>query len=256
VGPINNLPRDEHASTYDALAELFAHLLPSFESVCGYIDALELYDDRLEGEHELPQADAVARTPQPAEPRSLRGRTLQVITKIVEYDLKTDETFEGVWHVEGMSHEHILATGVYTLHRDAGLAGGELRFKRGYTPEEAGALFWTIPQCRPSSIEEMVDEAYVPVGTVATPAGRGFVFPNSHVHKLSPMSATEQPARRQVIVFWLVDPDVTLTGMEEVPLPQSTMTYEQACEVRLALMEERRRHKQSHNVRAVSLCEH
>jgi len=255
-GPINNLPREAHGATYDALAELFAHLLPSFESVCGYVDALDLYGDELEGEHELPEADAEARAPQPAAPRSLRGRTVQVITKIVEYSLAEGETFEGVWHVEGMSHEHILATGVWTLHRDPGLEGGDLRFKRAYTKEEAGALFWNIAQVRPTSIEDIAGEGHVPVGSVATEAGCGFVFPNSHVHKLTTLSPSAQPATRQVIVFWLVDPEVTITGMEDVPLPQSTMTYEEACEVRLALMEERRVHKQSQNVRVVSLCEH
>lgn len=255
-GPINNLPRATHEATYGALAELFAHLLPAFESVWGYVEALELYDDALEGEHELPQIEARQRPPAPAVPRSLRGRTVQVITKIVEYALTEGETFEGVWHVEGMSHEHILATGVWTLHRDPGLEGGDLRFKRAYTTDDAGALFWNIAQVRPTAIETMAGEGHVPLGTVTTGAGCGFVFPNSHVHRLTTMSAAGQPATRQVIVFWLVDPEVTITGMEDVPLPQSTMTYEQACEVRLALMEERRVHKQSHNVRAVSLCEH
>ena len=50
-----------------------------------------------------------------------------MITKIIEYRLQDAESFEGVWHVEGMSHENILATGVYTLHRDANLDGGGLQ---------------------------------------------------------------------------------------------------------------------------------
>ena len=32
---------------------------------------------------------------------SLKGRKLQVITKIVDYELDDTKSYEGVWHVEG-----------------------------------------------------------------------------------------------------------------------------------------------------------
>ena len=51
-------------------------------------------------------------------PVSLRGRRLQVVTKIVDYELAPGETYEGVWHVEGMSHEEIVATAIYFIDRD------------------------------------------------------------------------------------------------------------------------------------------
>ena len=44
--------------------------------------------------------------------------------------------YEGVWHVEGMPHENILATGVYLLNIDPELEGGELLFKRNFTVDE------------------------------------------------------------------------------------------------------------------------
>ena len=40
---------------------------------------------------------------------SLRGQKLQVITKIVDYELQPEQSHEGVWHVEGMSHEEKLS---------------------------------------------------------------------------------------------------------------------------------------------------
>lgn len=40
------------------------------------------------------------------------------------------------------------------------------------------------------------------------------------------------------------------------PAQQGLIPYEEALTVRLELMEERKRHKQTLNVRAVSLCEH
>ena len=45
------------------------------------------------------------------EPVSFKGKELQVIVKIVEYILQPQQTYEGVWHAEGMSHENIVMTG-------------------------------------------------------------------------------------------------------------------------------------------------
>jgi hypothetical protein len=119
-------------------------------------------------------------------------------------------------------------------------------------------LFWNIDQCRPSPVERLVDEGMIPLGSVETRAGRIIVFPNSHVHKLNQLSlaagATE--GRRRVIVFWLVDPSVTIPSTRDVQAQQGVIPHDEALAVRLELMDERRRHKQSLNVRAVSLCEH
>lgn len=255
---INNLDASRHPAAYPALAELFATALPLLESVVGYVDSTRFWheDCGLEHEGELPERFDTARRPAP--PRNLRGRELLVIPKIVEYTLLEGETHEGVWHVEGMSHEHIVATCLYVLDRDETLVGGELRFKRAYTLEEAGQLFWRIEQSRPAPIEALVAEATVPVGSVGTPAGRWVVFPNSHIHQLGALSLAAGAAvgRRRVIVFWVVDPDVTIPSTREVPPQQGTWTQAEALRIRLALMEERRRHKQTHNLRAVSLCEH
>ena len=54
----------------------------------------------------------------------------QVITKIVDYELHPGQSYEGVWHVEGMSHENIVATVLYILDRDTELEGGDVLFKR------------------------------------------------------------------------------------------------------------------------------
>ncbi|MBL9041382.1 MAG: DUF4246 family protein [Myxococcales bacterium] len=256
---INNLDRTRHAAAYDDLAALFSTALPLIESVVGYVESTKFWQEECaEIEHEGELPDHVDQTPKPAPPTSLRGREVLVIPKIVEYRLGAGETHEGVWHVEGMSHEHIIATCVYILDRDESLEGGELRFKRAYTVEEAGLLFWNIDQCRPSAVEQLIDEGTIPIGSVATPEGRIIVFPNSHIHKLSQLSvaagATE--GRRRVIVFWIVDPSVTILSTRDVSAQQGIIPHADALSVRLELMEERRRHKQSLNVRAVSLCEH
>lgn len=253
---LNNLDGQAHPDLVDALSELLSASLPLLESVLGFVHETRFWHDGLDShEGELPESRGPIG---PAEAVSLRGRELLIIPKIVEYRLRAGETHEGVWHVEGMSHEHIVATCVYVLDRDEALCGGELRFKRAYTLEEAGALFWRIDQCRPRPIEELVDQGVIPVGSLATPAGRLLVFPNSHIHKLSQLSVAEgaPEATRRVIVFWLVDPDVSIPSTREVPAQQGVLPHTEALAVRLRLMEERKRHKQTLNVRAVSLCEH
>ncbi len=265
-GEFNNLKRSENEEMYNALAELFSHFLSMFEGVYAYTKRVTFYDDTLEGEHELPES---APDLSALSPLSLKNRALQfghndwgsvdpVITKIVEYELEEGEQFEGVRHVEGMSHEHILATGVFILSRDEDFKGGTLRFKRSYTLDEAGHLFWGVNQCRPSNMDELVDEGLVPIGSLDTPAERMLVFPNSHIHKLSTMGVKSGAsiAKRRVIVFWLVDPDHKILGMNDLQGPQDWMSLEDAQAHRLSLMEERRVHKRTHNVRSVSLCEH
>ncbi len=253
---VNNLDRNVYPEVYDDLAALLGVMLPLFESVVGYAKAVTFFDREVP-EHELPEGAARRRASAHAPRVALRGRTLQVITKIVEYRIGT-KPFESVWHVEGMSHENILATGVYVLDRDPALEGAALQLKRAYTRDEAGLLFWNIAQCRSSAMNAMIENGTVPVGTLATPAGRLLVFPNSHIHRLTPMRATggAKQATRRVIVAWLVDPERPIVSTREVRPQQGTMPRAEAEEHRLALMQERKLHKQSLNVRAVSLCEH
>lgn len=256
---INNLDRTRHAAAYDDLAALFATALPLIESVVGYVESTKFFVEDCEDiDHEGDLPEKFNKKQRPAPPASLRGRELLVIPKIVEYRLGAGETHEGVWHVEGMSHEHIIASCIYVLDRDPALEGGDLAFKRAYTIEEAGRLFWNIDQIRPAPVQDLVDEGTIPLGRVATPEGRLLVFPNSHIHKLSTLSVTAgaSEARRRVIVFWLVDPSVTIPSTRDVPAQQGVLPQKEALSVRLELMEERKRHKQSLNVRAVSLCEH
>jgi hypothetical protein len=256
---INNLDRTQFGAVYDDLAALFSTALPLIESVVGYVEQTKFWhEDTADIEHEGELPEKVKRTRKKVSGASLHGKELLVIPKIVEYRLAANETHEGVWHVEGMSHEHIVATCVYILDRDDSLQGGDLSFKRAYTIEEAGLLFWNIDQCRPHPIEELVNEGTIPVGTVATSKGRLVVFPNSHIHKLNMLKVTQgaKEARRRVIVFWIVDPNVKIPSTREVAPQQGVIPHEEALRIRLELMEERRRHKQSLNVRAVSLCEH
>jgi hypothetical protein len=71
---------------------------------------------------------------------SFKGPRLQVITKIVDHELGPGETYEEVWHVEGMSHEEIVVTDIYFLHRGDDNKGGNILFKSAFNKDDAQAI--------------------------------------------------------------------------------------------------------------------
>lgn len=258
---INNL--ENTGTNYRTIERALNKVLPLFESVYGYAQAFKPYND--EGGYDEDAQRHMVSTP--VEPVSLKDRRLQVIVKMVQYEIRPDQEagFEMTWHVEGMSHEHIVATAVLEIEHDRELGGGALQFKRGYTEGEALRLQFNSPQLRTQAINEIIDRGEIPLGTLHEPygAGRVTVFPNSHIHRVTPMkrksyhtSARETVLRRRILVFWLVDPEVRIRSTADVYPQQDTMSREVALQNRLNLMEERRLSKQTMNVRAVSLCEH
>ena len=139
--------------------------------------------------------------PEEVELESLRGRYIQVITKIVDYELPAGATHEGVWHVEGMSHENIVATAELILKKDSGMHGGDLQFQRGFRASEGGPLVMGFPQSRPYQLDEVVDQGLVPLGTLPLPRGRLAAWPNSHIHRVAELSnRTTSPALRRIVV--------------------------------------------------------
>ena len=110
---INNLDRSKFSSLYKDLENLFRIFLPYFQEVWSYSKAMKFYrgyflDDCLEGEDELYNTIDKKSV-------SFNNKELQVITKIVDYTLQPQQTYEGLWHAEGMSHENIVMTGEYFL---------------------------------------------------------------------------------------------------------------------------------------------
>jgi Protein of unknown function (DUF4246) len=188
-----------------------------------------------------------------------------VITKIVDYELARNQIHTGVWHVEGMSHEEIVLTALYIADRDDEFNGADIEFKRTFLRPEADYIFTSVPQSRPPTVEEMIEEGLTPLGKVTTPKGRLIVFPNSHVHKVSdmsflPTSEENKSAKRRIVVFFLVNPFKRIVSTREVGPQQMSgggnMSLDDALVHRLQLMHERRHTKQDWNVREIHLCEH
>lgn len=245
---INNLDPSKYPDVYEQLRHLFEQIFPLFETLCC---SGALRND-FDGDSQNFNRKVVSKKFIP-----LRNRTLQVVTKIVEYRVNSEIEFDGVWHVEGMSHENILATGLCIIKRDANFEGAQISFKRPFYDEEAKALLHATPQNANLLLEKAGGGDVRPLGSLETPAGRAMVFPNSHIHRLSNMNSSDgQDAVRRIVVFWLVNPDAQIVSTKDVAPQQGVMKRVDAKKYRLALMKERKYHKGTFNGREVSLCEH
>ena len=201
---------------------------------------------------------------------SLRGQKLQVITKIVDYELNPGQSYEGVWHVEGMSHEEIVATAIYFIHRDDDIEGGDLLFQRAFHTREALKMQQEFGQVFGLVKHLVSEEGLMPLGKVETLPKRFVVFPNSHEHNVSKMknkaaslmdtNDSNSVQKRRVVVFFLVNPEKIIVSTREIPPQQSeaggSMSREDTMKHRLELMKERKYQKQDWNVRKIELCEH
>lgn len=257
---INNLaPREDHSDLYKSLETLFVQALPYIESVYSYVRAIR---PRVRDTDELHSGEVpIPGTKLDVKHASLRGQKLQVITKIVDYELEPEESYEGVWHVEGMSHEEIVLTSLYILDRDETITGGDIEYKRGMFLDEADTIIGEIPQIRHPQLEQIVNDGLIPLGTVETRKGRLVVFPNSHVHRVGALrNVGSAIAKRRIVVFFLVNPLRRIVSTREVAPQQAyaggKMTMKEAKEHRLELMKERKFTKQDWNVREIELCEH
>ena len=105
---INNLDQTIFPDLYKDLASLFEIFLPYFEEVWSYAKAMDFF----KGQDEDGPIEEDAVKSFKKEKMSFNGQELQIITKIVDYTLQPDQSYEGVWHAEGMSHENIVMTGI------------------------------------------------------------------------------------------------------------------------------------------------
>eukprot|EP00980_Cylindrotheca_fusiformis_P020888 scaffold7902_cov129-Cylindrotheca_fusiformis.AAC.5 len=268
-GYINNIvPRAKHKGLYESLGQLFSQALPLIESVYSYCHVVQKQHLRINLE-EIDSNTLSMDTPFEEVPVSLRGRQLQVVTKIVDYELSPGQSYEDVWHVDGMPHEEIVATAIYFMdNRDDEIEGGNLLFKRAFHRREAKYLSSCVFHTRPDRVGRIIHEGLQPLGQVESIPRRLVVYPNSHVHKMSKLENVlpdvadgvgQEKKRRRTIVFFLVNPERRIVSTREVPIQQEyaggSMTWTEACEQRLKLMKERTLTKQDWNVREIQLRE-
>ncbi len=240
---INNLPISEKP-LYESIGKLFDTVLPEFEKAYSYVKTVRIFDEK----ENLYGSEKVQ-----LEKTYLANRKLQVITKIVQVTLGPGESLPGSWHVEGMSHENIIATASCTLEQPDGFET-KLYFKRTYYEEEAGYLMMNTAQHPPDPVYKLYHDNLVPIGKAEIKSGSLVVFPNNFVHKVDMSNTTTTPLTRTILVFWLINPEEPIKSTKDIL--QQTWDWEQVEKVRLELMAERTFYKQTFNQREINLCEH
>jgi hypothetical protein len=244
---INNIPKKEK-ELYSSINNLLQNVIPYFEECLQKINNFKLYEDD-DNFYEKKVKNIIT--------TSLRGKTIQVITKIVKISLKNKESILGAWHVEGMSHENIIATATCTLEQTDKF-DANLYFKRVYNQEEGEKLLYGFPQDIHRTFPKfgnLVTKELLPVGKISIKQGDIIVFPNLHVHKIDMKTDTKtEEESRTLLVFWLINPDVRITSTKDIK--QQKYKIDKAHQHRLQLMEERKFYKQTFNQRDLNLCEH
>ncbi|GGT65732.1 DUF4246 domain-containing protein [Streptomyces purpureus] len=196
----------------------------------------------------------------------LRGRRLQVIVKLATIHLTPDkpEYAGGSWHVEGMLNERIVSTGIYYFDSE-NITDSRLSFRAAlddpyYEQNDDNGV-------RDVYGLENEDALNQVLGSAPTPAGRCLAFPNILQHRVGSFRLQDptRPGHREILAFFLVDPEETIVSTSDVPPQQpwsdtSTMTLEEAKSYREQLMKERKFFVAEHNEqlyeREFSLCEH
>lgn len=246
------------------LESLLRVMMPGFRSTWKYLESLER-----PGSDDTFPFDYVACPHKVLDLKDIdveRGRAaelphkLQFYLKVVDIEIPSDEWYQGVWHLEGMPQEQIVATGIYYLDIQGApewdtLKPPELVFKREYHSAEHNYLYSSIGQTEPHTVHELMAD-FLPLGSLQAHDGHAVFFPNTHVHRVQPFhNTTGETIHRQFVVFFLVDP--------EVNLPDFT-TIDKGCiidtrETPAALtenMETRMMCKEELNPRDINFCEH
>ncbi|KAJ3492066.1 hypothetical protein NLG97_g5475 [Lecanicillium saksenae] len=212
---------------------------------------------------------------------------LQIIVKMASIELTPEkpEFPAGGWHLEGMMNEKIVATALFYIDSE-NIKDSHIAF-RAQTDSYLGddiqtgqnAYNW-LERVHGTCFGEDRAQCWQPYGDVKTPQGRVLAFPNTLQHRVSPFKLQDptKPGHRRFLALWLVDPHVRVISTANVPPqqkewwaaengggaaaepPAGLMTREEACEERLALMEERglgQRALEDHwNSAQYAFCEH
>ncbi|KAJ4421318.1 hypothetical protein N0V82_003829 [Gnomoniopsis sp. IMI 355080] len=185
-----------------------------------------------------------------------RDEGLQVIVKLASIELTPDKpTHEGgSWHVEGLPHEHIVATALYyydvdnlteariSFRTEARLDDERMDYEQGRYLNAPGHTIHKLKTDRDFTfrftddhkpLAEIFDvrsgrlryeAAIQDLGSVTTPQGRLLAFPNTLQHKVEPfeLSDKSRPGHRRFLALWLVDPHYRIPSTCNVPPQQKS----------------------------------
>ncbi|KAL1945621.1 hypothetical protein VTO73DRAFT_1623 [Trametes versicolor] len=266
-GYINNFNPYEHSTAYATISSVLERFVPLFERVLSDVlspPPLSPFEDvDPDGWYNhLPQTynwwedtaesqewnklnrwpclpDAQPFKPQPPEEKvvfNLRGRTLQVIVKMANIVLSPANPAYpgGSWHVEGMSNEKIVATGLY-YYDSANITESRLAF-RAVVGDGAYPGATLLPAQQDDSKGYSVayglgrgEALNQELGSVVAAEDKCVAFPNIYQHRVAPFALADgtRPGHRKILAFFVVDPTISIHSTSDVP-PQQAEWYRDA----------------------------
>jgi hypothetical protein len=248
---INNLHPVWHHQLYNPIERIFERFIPLFNRVLtdvvhprpnrinvsayDWYDHLQEPDGDDDEEFELfhntrqpkqPDIPEFASPEKPHEMIDLSGRKLQVIVKLANIVLtpQNPKYNGGVWHVEGMLNEKIVASGIY-YYSSENITESLLGFRDAvcepdYEQNDNNGVrgVYGLVNDGPLSQDR---------GFVVTQEDRCICFPNIMQHRVSPFELVDKTKNgiRKILVFFLVDPNERILSTLHVP-PQQQSWYQ------------------------------
>ncbi|KAG0333310.1 hypothetical protein BG004_000893 [Podila humilis] len=251
---INNLHPVEHQDLYPVLSEILEKFLPMFEDVLTDMRALpkkgsrfhadpygwyanspedqddfetdSAYDEAMDEwyQNRIPSIIEIPKFHSPEEPERYEfqpGQKIQVIVKLANIELTPAcPAYDGgVWHVEGMANENIVATGIYYYHSN-NITETRLNFRihvqePGYEQSDERGVMAMYGLANDQALVQYLDG-------IVTKEDRCIAFPNIYQHQVQPFKLEDptQPGTRKILVFFLVNPETPVLSTSQVPPQQ------------------------------------
>ena len=225
---INNLDEKKFPDLFSSIADIFNCFVPSFEELLG-----------------------------------IKLHKCQVITKIQNIKLTEEKPIYegGAWHLEGMPYENIIATGIYYYNID-NIIGSCLEFRRELELPTDHTPYDRLSYKNKQNIMENY-EGNTHIGRIYTEEGKCIVFPNYMQHHVTDFKLDDEQKKigtRDILVFFLIDPNKRIISTNDIPKQQGVMLLKDAIKYRNELMFARKYviDEQNTNIyeRKLSLCEH
>lgn len=253
---INNLHPIQHKQFYSIIEQIFECFIPLFNKLLTNLISIrtkqnrisvdpynwydgsnepnnddennedfdEIYQNYIENRSiQIPDVDSFQMPKLDDKPTiDLKGRKLQVIVKLANIILTpSNPKYEGgVWHIEGMENEHIVASGIYYYH-SSNISESNLEFRTTVSEpdyeqnDDRGVrIVYGLNNDGPLNQH---------IGQIQTKQDRSIVFPNIYQHRVSPFQLKDQNeiGQRKILVFFLVDPSIRILSTANVPPQQS-----------------------------------
>ncbi len=252
---INNLHPEKHAELYNTIGAVFQKFIPLFESVLGNIQNLHLCPNRdhvvisngtklkqvtNDSDDESSSSSSYDLTKdwlkdhdivldfekykssyiQTLNEYSLKGKKLQVIVKAANTVIEPHKNYTGgSWHVEGMKHEHIVATGIY-YYQNINIKNSFLDFRINvqepcHEGQDDPSVLNVFDLGHDSDLNQYI-------GNVKTIEDLCLCFPNIYQHRVREfgLENPELPGHRKILVFFLIDPEHRITSTSTIPPQQ------------------------------------